>query len=187
MAGCPILRFFWRRMGGHEPQSASAIRPFHARRTSESSQSGTESEIRRVERMPQIRSPQRLGAPLCTHIGNVIQCLCARHRPKHVDKISQQVGRKQGPSRAEDRARRWFQEARQAEWKSSADVKSTYAHASIVGADRVVFNIKGNAYRLVVAVNYQRSTIFIKWLGSHKQYDAIDVRTVQYATEAHQD
>ena len=81
----------------------------------------------------------------------------------------------------------WFQEARQAEWKNSADVKASYAHASIVGADRVVFNIKGNAYRLVVAVDYQRSTVFIKWLGSHKQYDAIDVRTVQYATETHQD
>jgi mRNA interferase HigB len=79
----------------------------------------------------------------------------------------------------------WFQEARQAQWKNSADVKASYAHASIVGADRVVFNIKGNAYRLVVAVDYQRSTVFIKWLGSHKQYDAIDVRTVQYATEAH--
>jgi mRNA interferase HigB len=81
----------------------------------------------------------------------------------------------------------WFQEARQAEWKSSADVKASYAHASIVGADRVVFNIKGNAYRLVVAVDYRRATVFIKWLGTHKQYDAIDVRTVQYATEAHQD
>lgn len=81
----------------------------------------------------------------------------------------------------------WFQEAWQAEWKNSADVKASYAHASIVGADRVVFNIKGNAYRLVAAVDYQRSTIFIKWLGTHKQYDAIDVRTVQYATEAHQD
>ena len=89
----------------------------------------------------------------------------------------------------------WFQEARQAEWKNSADVKASYAHAGIVGADRVVFNIKGNvvfnikgnAYRLVVAVNYQRSTLFIKWLGSHKQYDAIDVRTVQYAAEAHQE
>ena len=63
----------------------------------------------------------------------------------------------------------------------------SYAHASIVGADRVVFNIKGNAYRLVVAVDYQRATVFIKWLGMHKQYDAIDVRTVQYATEAYQD
>lgn len=81
----------------------------------------------------------------------------------------------------------WFHEAQQAEWKNFADVKARYAHASLVGADRVVFHIKGNAYRLVVAVDYQRATVFIKWLGTHKQYDAIDVRTVQYATETHQD
>ncbi len=81
----------------------------------------------------------------------------------------------------------WFQEARQADWKNSSEIKASYAHASIVGADRVVFNIKGNAYRLVVAVNYGRGTIFIKWLGTHKEYDAIDVRTVQYASETHQD
>jgi mRNA interferase HigB len=81
----------------------------------------------------------------------------------------------------------WFQEAAQAEWKNSLDVKASYAHASIVGADRIVFNIKGNAYRLVVAVNYRRATVFIKWLGTHKEYDTIDVRTVQYASETHQD
>ena len=79
----------------------------------------------------------------------------------------------------------WFHEARQAEWRNSADVKASYAHASIVGADRVVFNIKGNAYRLVVAMDYQRATVFIKWLGTHQQYDAINVRTVQYATETY--
>lgn len=63
-------------------------------------------------------------------------------------------------------------------------MKTSYAHASIVGTDRVVFNIKGNSYRLVVAVNYRRAIVFIKWLGTHKEYDAIDVRTVQYATKA---
>jgi mRNA interferase HigB len=77
----------------------------------------------------------------------------------------------------------WFKEARQAEWKNSSDVKASYAHASIVGADRVVFNIKGNSYRLVVAVDYRRAIVFIKWLGSHQEYDAIDVRTVGYATK----
>ena len=79
----------------------------------------------------------------------------------------------------------WFQEVRQAEWKSSSDVKARYANASIVGADRFVFNIKGNSYRMVVAVDYRRATVFIKWLGTHGEYDTIDVRTVQYATEAH--
>ncbi len=78
----------------------------------------------------------------------------------------------------------WFQEVRQAEWKNSADVKASYAHASILGADRVVFNIKGNAYRLVVAVDYRQGIVFIKWLGTHREYDAIDVRTVQYEFEA---
>jgi mRNA interferase HigB len=77
----------------------------------------------------------------------------------------------------------WFQEARQANWKNSSDVKASYAHASIVGADRIVFNINGNDYRMVAAMDYRRATVFIKWLGTHKEYDTIDVRTVQYATQ----
>jgi mRNA interferase HigB len=80
----------------------------------------------------------------------------------------------------------WFQEARHAEWKNSSDIKATYAQASIVGADRVVFNIKGNSYRLLTAVDYRRGIVFIKWLGTYEQYDAIDVRTVKYASETDQ-
>jgi mRNA interferase HigB len=49
-----------------------------------------------------------------------------------------------------------------------------------VGSDRVVFSIKGNAYRLVVAVDYQRQIVFIKWLGGHAQYDKIHVKKVKY-------
>jgi len=78
----------------------------------------------------------------------------------------------------------WFQEVRRAAWKNSSEVKASYAHASIVGADRIVFNLKGNAYRLVAAIDYRRGIVFIKWLGTHKEYDAIDVRAVQYASEA---
>ena len=78
----------------------------------------------------------------------------------------------------------WLQEVKRAEWKNSSDVKGSYSNASVVGADRVVFNIKGNAYRLVVAIDYRRAIVFIKWLGTHKEYDEIDVRTVQYAAEA---
>ena len=74
----------------------------------------------------------------------------------------------------------WFHEVRQAEWKEPADVKRCYGNASIVGADRVVFNIKGNHYRLIAAIDYRRGIVFIKWLGSHTDYDKIDVRTVQY-------
>lgn len=70
--------------------------------------------------------------------------------------------------------------------EESAGVKASYAHASVVGADRVVFNIKGNAYRLVVAVDYRRGIVFIKWLGSHAAYDKIDVKTVKYESETNQ-
>jgi len=74
----------------------------------------------------------------------------------------------------------WFHEVRQAEWRNPAEVLRDYANASIVGPDRVVFNIKGNDYRLVVAIRYRLQIVFIKWLGSHAAYDDIDVKTVQY-------
>ncbi len=74
----------------------------------------------------------------------------------------------------------WFEEVRQADWKSPADVVKAYANASIVGSDRVIFNIKGNDYRLVIAIHYRLRIVFIKWLGSHAEYDKIDVKTVNY-------
>jgi mRNA interferase HigB len=74
----------------------------------------------------------------------------------------------------------WFHEVQSAKWKMPSDVSRAYANASIVGNDRVVFNIKGNAYRLVVSVDYRREIVFIKWLGTHAEYDQIDVKTVRY-------
>lgn len=74
----------------------------------------------------------------------------------------------------------WFHEVPSSEWQTPIDVTRNYANASIVGSDRVVFNIKGNAYRLVVAVDYKRQIVFVKWLGTHAQYDKIDVRKVKY-------
>lgn len=74
----------------------------------------------------------------------------------------------------------WFHEVQHAEWHSPADVVRSYGNASIVGPDRVVFNIKGNDYRLVVAIHYRLQIVFIKWIGTHKEYDKIDVRKVQY-------
>jgi mRNA interferase HigB len=73
----------------------------------------------------------------------------------------------------------WFHEAQAADWKAPTDVTRSYTNASIVG-DRVVFNIKGNSFRLVVAVDYRRQIVFIKWLGTHAAYDKIDVKTVKY-------
>jgi mRNA interferase HigB len=74
----------------------------------------------------------------------------------------------------------WFAEVAQAEWKSSAELKSQYSSASILSAERVVFNIKGNDYRLVVAIDYHYGILLIKWLGTHREYDEIDVRKVSY-------
>lgn len=78
----------------------------------------------------------------------------------------------------------WFHEVVKAEWKSPADVVKAYGNASIVGSDRVVFNIKGNSYRLVVAILYEHQIVFIKWIGSHADYDKIDARKVKYGDQA---
>ena len=72
----------------------------------------------------------------------------------------------------------WFGEVRRANWSSTADVKRLYASASIVASDRVVFNIRGNAYRLVAAVDFEKGIVWIKWLGTHRDYDRINVREV---------
>src|SRR5882724_4608917 len=74
----------------------------------------------------------------------------------------------------------WFDEVRKARWSSAADVKRSYATASIISADRIVFNIKGNDYRLVVAVDFDKGIVWIKWIGTHKGYDRIDVKGLQY-------
>jgi mRNA interferase HigB len=74
----------------------------------------------------------------------------------------------------------WFDEVSKATWTSSADVKRLYAAASIVSAERIVFNIKGNDYRLVVAVDFEKSIVWIKWIGAHKAYDKIDVTEVRH-------
>jgi len=72
----------------------------------------------------------------------------------------------------------WFDEVRKARWSNTADVKRLYASASIVSSDRIVFNIRGNAYRLVIAVDFDKGIVWIKWLGTHRDYDRIDVREV---------
>jgi mRNA interferase HigB len=61
----------------------------------------------------------------------------------------------------------WFNEVKKARWSNATDVKRSYATASIVSADRIVFNIKGNDYRLVVAVDFEKSIAWIKWIGTH--------------------
>lgn len=71
----------------------------------------------------------------------------------------------------------WHQEAVRADWSNPAEVKAQYRNASLVG-DRVVFNIAGNKYRLVVWINYSVQIAFVKFVGTHREYDKIDVKTV---------
>lgn len=75
----------------------------------------------------------------------------------------------------------WFDEVKTAHWGSTADVKRLYATASIVTAQRIVFNVKGNAYRLVVAVDFEKGIVWIKWIGTHADYDSIDAKEIKHA------
>lgn len=72
----------------------------------------------------------------------------------------------------------WYAEARTASWKSFGDIKRTSASASGVGNNRVVFNIGGNKYRLIVKVNYPAGIVFIRFIGTHHEYDQIDASTI---------
>ena len=72
----------------------------------------------------------------------------------------------------------WYADAKQARWKSPNDIKKIYCNASIVANNRVVFNIKGNDYRLVAAINYDFEVLYIRFVGTHKEYDIIDVTKV---------
>jgi mRNA interferase HigB len=81
----------------------------------------------------------------------------------------------------------WIAMASRATWKNSAELKLEKRTASIVSSDRVVFNIKGNEFRLVVSVKYQFGVVFILWLGTHREYDRIDVTKVKFDKERYAD
>jgi mRNA interferase HigB len=81
-------------------------------------------------------------------------------------------------SDSETSLRAWYHDAKAAEWKNSNELKQHFKSASIVGDRRVVFNIKGNDYRLVVAIDYEFQVIFIRFIGTHQQYDKINVKTI---------
>lgn len=78
----------------------------------------------------------------------------------------------------EQALRAWYAEAKQASWSTPAAIKAQYAHASILRDSRVVFNICGNEYRLVVKINYDFYTIYIRFIGTHREYDQIDAQTI---------
>jgi mRNA interferase HigB len=81
-------------------------------------------------------------------------------------------------SDAEQPLRAWYAEAKKASWRSPAEIKSIYRNASLLANNRVVFNIKGNDYRLMVIVEYKQEKIFIRFIGTHQEYDRIDATHV---------
>lgn len=72
----------------------------------------------------------------------------------------------------------WFQKTRQAKWTCFADVRRTFGSADSVGNQRYVFNIRGNNYRLVAVVKFTIQTVYIRFVGTHPEYDKIDVKTI---------
>jgi mRNA interferase HigB len=72
----------------------------------------------------------------------------------------------------------WYYELKHAEWKSPADIKKHYRSASVLRDSRIVFNTSGNKYRLVVKVNYPTQTVFIRFIGTHKEYDRINAEVI---------
>ena len=79
---------------------------------------------------------------------------------------------------AENQLKTWYKEASKATWSHPSDIKEEYAKASILKGGRVVFNICGNKYRLVVDINYLRQWVFIRFIGTHAEYDKIDANTI---------
>jgi mRNA interferase HigB len=72
----------------------------------------------------------------------------------------------------------WYSEACRADWASFADIKAAYGSADVIGGNRVVFNIGGNKYRLIVKVAYRCRTIYVRFVGTHAEYDKTDAKTI---------
>jgi mRNA interferase HigB len=81
-------------------------------------------------------------------------------------------------SDAEEALKTWYDEASRVNWRSPADIKAVHRNASIIANNRVVFNIKGNKYRLIVAIRYDIGVIFIRFIGTHAEYDKVDAETI---------
>jgi mRNA interferase HigB len=81
-------------------------------------------------------------------------------------------------SDSQQQLKAWFQEASKAEWKSPKDVKAEYPSASILADNRIVFNIKGNNYRLIVKVNYDYQMLWIRFIGTHAEYDKVNAKKI---------
>lgn len=79
---------------------------------------------------------------------------------------------------AEQPLKAWYDEAKHSTWQTPQDIKALYRNASFVGNNRVVFNIHGNKYRLITAINYRFAMVYVRFVGTHAEYDKVDAATV---------
>lgn len=84
----------------------------------------------------------------------------------------------EGHPDAEQALRAWYHDVREAAWRTPTEIKAVYRSASIIGNNRVMFNIKGNQYRIVVAIHYQFGVVYLRLVGTHQEYDRIDAGTI---------
>ncbi len=107
-----------------------------------------------------------------SHIGTTL-------RPMRIVAVSHLRAFWEGNLDAEQPLKSWVDEVKKATWRQPADIKDQYRSASVLKNRRVVFNIKGNDYRLVVSVAYRYQAVYVKFVGTHGEYDAIDAETVE--------
>ena len=79
---------------------------------------------------------------------------------------------------AEHPLRQWYDDVRRADWKTPQELRVAYASASVISSDRVVFNVKGNAYRIIVRINFHYRIMYIRFIGTHAEYDQVNVKEV---------
>lgn len=72
----------------------------------------------------------------------------------------------------------WYEDAERAQSRTPGDIKRSYRNASIIGDNRVIFNIKGDDYRLVVRIHYDRGYVYVRFMGTHREYDSIDAEKI---------
>jgi mRNA interferase HigB len=82
--------------------------------------------------------------------------------------------------KAEESLKAWIYEVRLSSWNNANELKTKYGNASIISSKRLVFNMKGNDYRLIVDVEYKLKIVFVVWFGTHREYDNIDAKTIGY-------
>jgi mRNA interferase HigB len=85
----------------------------------------------------------------------------------------------------EQQLKSWYDETLSANWTSTKDIKANYPSASFLNDNRVIFNIKGNSYRLIVKINYKYKVVWIRFVGTHAQYDRIDAASIKIEEDEH--